>query len=170
MKNTVIVILGYPIGSKDNILQKRLKKGLGLARQKNINQIVVSGHGRLDEIEADYMKKWLRNHNFNGQIIKESASRDTIENLVYCSEIIKKRGYNDIIIVTSWFHAKRTRTIAEQVLKGYDFSISQSKGGNQELAKKEKKYQNILIKNIKNGNFKNKVSKQKLYYHRSNHE
>lgn len=159
MKNTVIIILGYPIRSKDNILQKRLKKGLNLARRKDISQIIVSGNGRLDEVEADYMKKWLQNHGFNEQVIKESDSRDTIENLVFCSKIIKKRGYNNIIIVTSWFHAKRTRTIAEQVLKGYDFSISLSKGGDQELAKRENKYQNILVKNIKNGNFEKKISK-----------
>ena len=154
MKEPTIIILGYPIKSTDHILQKRLQKGLNLAIRNNISQIIVSGHGRSDEIEAAYMADWLVHHGFKGQIIQEKESRDTIENLVFCAKIIQHLAIQEVIIVTSWFHAKRTRTIAEQVLQNTNFSLSLARGGGQELVTAEKKYQAMLeeVLNHKNQN------------------
>lgn len=149
MYKTVIIILGYPINSKDNILQKRLKKGLNIAQQQQIKQIIVSGHGRNEEIEADYMAIWLKKHGFTGQIIQETQSRDTIENLVFCAKILPELNIQKVIIVTSWFHAQRTRTIAEQVLTKIPFSLSLSQGGGLDLLKAENKYQSLLTEVIK---------------------
>lgn len=46
------------------------------------------------------------------KIILESRARNTAENLKYCSEIVKKLGIKNVIIVTNNFHIRRSMDFA----------------------------------------------------------
>ncbi len=114
-KVDVVIILGYPIQSKQQILQKRLMKGLTYANKNKIQTIIVSGKGREELNEADYMEKWLQDHQYQGTIIKESHSRDTIENLLFCDVICTNKKLQEKRIVTSWFHYLRSTILCHKL-------------------------------------------------------
>lgn len=158
-KASVIIILGYSAKSNENILQKRLEKGLLVAKKYNVTRIIVSGKGNTDETESEYMAKWLKQHDFKGQVIQESSSNNTIENFAFTLKILKKINPNDVFIVTSHFHSKRVQTIAEQTMYHYKYSIELSEGSNAQLSKKENIFQTNLERDIKNGTFKKKFLK-----------
>ena len=114
-KVDVVIILGYPIQSKGKILQKRLLKGLTYANKNQIQTILVSGKGREELNEADYMEKWLLDHHYRGTIIKEGHSRDTIENLLFCDVICTNKKLQEKRIVTSWFHYLRSTILCHKL-------------------------------------------------------
>ncbi len=134
-KYDVLIILGYPIQSKDDILQKRLAKALSYAKQYTIQNLIVSGKGRADEIEADYMAKWLQDHGYKGRIMKETQSRDTIENLLFSNEICKAKNLTKKKIVTSWFHVPRTKLLSSKLIG--KASLLSASGGSLPLALNE---------------------------------
>lgn len=156
MNDKIIIILGYLIVSEDNILQKRLAKGLEVAKKEKVNIIIVSGLGNGDRVEAEYMALWLKKRGYQGKIIQENKSRNTIENLLFCSRILEKINFKKVIIVTSLFHEKRTRMIAEQILRNEKFYLALSSGGSSELLQKEHKFQKSLEKSIESGAFQKK--------------
>ena len=114
-KVDVIIVLGYPIQSKQQILQKRLMKALTYANKHQIKTIIVSGKGREELNEADYMEKWLQDHQYQGTVIKEGHSLDTIENLLFCDVICTNKKLQEKRIVTSWFHYLRSTILCHKL-------------------------------------------------------
>lgn len=106
MTYDAVVILGYPPHTKKQILQGRLEKGRRYATKHHL-PIIVTGQGRLNENEADYMAAWLLAHQFRGPIIKERRAWDTIENFAYTRPLMRQHHFQRVLVVTSWFHALR---------------------------------------------------------------
>jgi len=51
-------------------------------------------------------------------LIQENRSRSTYENAVYSKELMRELGYDSAVVVTTDWHAKRSRFIFEKVYKG----------------------------------------------------
>lgn len=146
-REQAIIILGYPVESSDQLLQKRLKLAQKDAVENHIDCIIVSGKGREGLNEAVYMADWLEKNSYKGEIIKEEASWDTIENLRFCNEICNKKHIGSVKIVTSWFHLSRVNLLATRLLD-IPFSLLGAQGGSIELLKEEYEIIQILQKNI----------------------
>lgn len=110
--NEVIVVLGGGVYGSGEIGEDTFKRVIK-AYQKfdGSNKIVVSG-GRLNEklpYEADIIEKTLIDlgvgKNF---IIKDTKSKDTVENAKFVKKIIDKNNLNpEITLITSAYHMKR---------------------------------------------------------------
>ena len=51
-------------------------------------------------------------------LIQENRSRSTYENAVYTKELMRELGFDSAVVVTTDWHAKRSRFIFEKVYKG----------------------------------------------------
>lgn len=131
--NEVIVVLGGGLTTNDTLpphVRARLKTALKLMRKKNIPRIICAGwYGfTLSHIprisEAHVMKIFLRQHGVpSNAILCEEQSKDTIGNAFFVKTLFLNRfKWNNVTVVTSRFHAKRTRYIFQHVL-GNDYHI-----------------------------------------------
>ncbi|MBO3092985.1 YdcF family protein [Schleiferilactobacillus harbinensis] len=127
----VVIVLGYPVQSQKNILQRRLARALRYATSRHITVIIVSGKGRIGAEESTYMATWLKQHRFTGELIEEDQSRDTVENLLNVKIICKKQGFHSPVVVTSWFHIIRTWFLLRRLF--FAFSLIPSSGGTLKL-------------------------------------
>ncbi|TLS52022.1 YdcF family protein [Paenibacillus antri] len=57
-------------------------------------------------------------------ILQEEKSRSTYENAVYTRELMEQLGYDSAVVVTSDWHAKRSRFIFEKVYKGSGIELA----------------------------------------------
>ncbi len=91
----------------------RILAGEELLEQGRAQYLLISGGSGLisgrGEPEAEILRKWLlkRGHRAD-RILAESLSRNTGENARNTAEIVKKRGWKEIILVTSAFHMPRS--------------------------------------------------------------
>jgi uncharacterized SAM-binding protein YcdF (DUF218 family) len=150
----ILIILGERLlknGEMSKILIKRLEKANQI--HNKYNKIIVSG-GNVEKkalySEALVMEKYLIN-NFDipkNKIIKETKSQNTIENAIKTLKTIKKlNNVNDISVLTSRFHMKRTKIIFNTIFYNENYSlyfISSSNGLDSDKLKwrdiQEKKY------------------------------
>lgn len=93
----------------------RLYSVVNLFQQKKIKRIILSGGsssvtGRTKP-EADYVLPILKSYGIpDSVVIKESKSRNTHENAINTSKILKDNHlYGPILLVTSSFHMRRAR-------------------------------------------------------------
>lgn len=99
-----VLILGSRLidGKPGNTLVRRLTAALPYAVQSD--HVVVSGHMG----EAEAMRDWLVSHGVSAEVITvENQARSTNENLEQAFSVL--RGYPRWIVVTSDFHAWRTK-------------------------------------------------------------
>ena len=57
-------------------------------------------------------------------IVREDRSRSTQENAVYTKELMQELDYDSAVVVTSDWHAKRSRFIFERVYRGSGIELS----------------------------------------------
>ncbi|WP_150468367.1 YdcF family protein [Francisella sp. SYW-9] len=118
---TVIIINGYNLSSDrsmDDILIKRLQKGLEVhQRYPNAKIIVAGGRPKLGVTESYRMKEWLvKNGVPSNIIIQEDQSKSTVWGAIDSFKILEnlKPKIKDIILVTSASDIRRTNAIFEQ--------------------------------------------------------
>jgi uncharacterized SAM-binding protein YcdF (DUF218 family) len=73
--------------------------------------LISGGSGELvkGQPEADLLKDWIQKRiTFKGLVLSESESRNTRENALYSSVILKQNNVKKIILITSAFHMKRS--------------------------------------------------------------
>jgi len=56
------------------------------------------------------------NIGFSGEVLVEGRSRTTWENFLLSSEIIRERGFDEVVVVTSGFHLRRSMNSASRFL------------------------------------------------------
>lgn len=119
-KGDVLILLGggvyegaadlTGIGSPSNEMLSRIITAVRLQKHLNIPVIISGGsvfEGR--KAEATIVKRFLIDLGVHeNMIIVEDRSRDTIENARYSSDLFKKAGYKEPILITSAFHMKRS--------------------------------------------------------------
>lgn len=116
-KSDAILILGCRLrGEKPSVfLTERTKRGAKLFKEGYGEYIIVSGgKGTNEDIsEAEGMRRILINEGIDEhKIILEDSSKNTAENLKFSSQIIREKGFKDVIIVSNDFHLKRASILA----------------------------------------------------------
>lgn len=108
----------------------KVEKALELCKDKSYINYIVSGgneHMSGEMTEAEYMAKVLEENGVaKDKIYIENMASDTEENLKFSSEIVKRiqsgkdlSAHKKIGILTSGFHLKRTKLIANRYFNNY---------------------------------------------------
>jgi uncharacterized SAM-binding protein YcdF (DUF218 family) len=124
-----VVILSGGHNKKDTIKTtpdafKRLVYGLEIASIHNL-PVVFTGGGVRNYKETDAAKSDIKNlekaFNFNVKVYYENRAKDTVENGKFTKELIKRENLsNDICLVTSAYHMKRS----EIIFKHFNFKVT----------------------------------------------
>src|SRR5699024_8492472 len=116
----VFITLGSKLnddGHLEDVSINRLKATLKAFNYNKESYIIVSGGNPNKNVtEAKAMKIWLQKHNVpKNQIIEEGRSKNTIENALYSMDIVNKRKFNSITLVTSDTHMRRAYVLFKSV-------------------------------------------------------
>lgn len=115
----VIIVLGAqvkPDGTPSEALRRRLAAALEEHRKKR-QVIIVCGAQGGDEprAEGDVMRDWLLAEGVPEEdIVAETASFNTRQNLEYARAIMEHRGLREALIVTSDYHVARALALCER--------------------------------------------------------
>ncbi len=133
-KKDVIIILSGGIlenASLSDFSVKRAEKGYELFMKGVSNRILISGRWSFlyeyepKMTEAKAIKEHLLSLGVNKEnILLEEQSVDTIGNAYFCKQILAKKRWKDILVITSDFHVKRTQYVFSKVFKNCEFDIS----------------------------------------------
>jgi len=121
-----LIILGNPSkkeGTPSVILKSRLDIAIRYYLNGTVKNIITTGKANYNEFEeAEVQKQYLVNNNIpENIIIKESESSSTPDNALFAFRLVKTLGIDNIAIVTSHFHKKRSQFIFSYYFK--DFKI-----------------------------------------------
>jgi uncharacterized SAM-binding protein YcdF (DUF218 family) len=114
-----LIILGYRC-EHDQIhpfLKERLDHAISLVSTYSFKKIIVSGGSVASKIpEAVLMRDYLIENGVTPrQILIEIESKDTIENLVNCMEIMRAEDLQSSVIISNLFHIQRMKYIARKL-------------------------------------------------------
>lgn len=116
----VIIVLGAQVkadGTPSVALERRLTAALE-SYQADRQLIIVCGAQGSNEprAEGDVMRDWLVARGVpEGDVVAETASFNTRENLTYAKAIMEHRGLENALIVTSDYHVARALALCGQV-------------------------------------------------------
>lgn len=115
----VILVLGAqvkPDGTPSEALLRRLTAALEAYQQKRQTIIVCGAQGG-DEprAEGDVMRDWLIENGVEpDDVVAETDSFNTRENLRYAKAIMESRGLTEALVVTSDYHVARALELCRQ--------------------------------------------------------
>ena len=115
----VIIVLGAQVkedGTPSVALERRLTAALESYQEKP-QLIIVCGAQGINEprAEGDVMRDWLIEKGVRPEdVVAETASFNTRENLVYARAIMEHRGLTQALIVTSDYHVARALALCRQ--------------------------------------------------------
>ena len=128
-KADVALILGnraYLHDAPNPCLTGRVDEGILLFSQGLVTQLAMSG-GRDHEdnrIEAQVMEAYARSKGFKGNILLESRSSSTLENLKFSQVMLQAAGVKSVIIVSEPYHMWRIKQLVDAGQLGLDFNVS----------------------------------------------
>jgi uncharacterized SAM-binding protein YcdF (DUF218 family) len=108
----VIVVLGaaqMPDGSPGPVIERRVAEGVRLWREGAAPYLLMSGGRTVSEVpEAETMAGLARTAGVDeAAVLKEERSTRTLENAVFSTQMIKGRGWSEVLVVTDDFHMRR---------------------------------------------------------------
>ncbi|MBT6095568.1 MAG: YdcF family protein [Rhodospirillaceae bacterium] len=108
----VIVVLGaaqMPDGSPGPVIERRVAKAVQLWQAGRAPYLLMSGGKTVSDIsEAETMAEVALASGIDAEaILLEDRSTRTIENAAFTVEMIRGRGWKDVLIVTDDFHMPR---------------------------------------------------------------
>lgn len=111
-RNHAFVVLGYAlddVGRMQDTLLSRLAVTRTAAEIYDDSKIIVSGgFPKAGVTEADVMRDWLVDSGVDDRrIIKESHSRDTVENVINTIGVLSDEGIESATLITSASHMRR---------------------------------------------------------------
>ena len=115
----VIIVLGAQVkedGTPSVALERRLTAALESYQEKP-QLIIVCGAQGINEprAEGDVMRDWLIEKGVRPEdVVAETASFNTRENLVYARAIMEHRGLAQALVVTSDYHVARALELCRQ--------------------------------------------------------
>lgn len=118
-ESDVIIVLGAqvkPDGSPSEALRRRLTAALETYREKRQVIIVCGAQGANEpRAEGDVMRDWLMEQGVPQEdIVAETASFNTRQNLEYARAIMEHRGLTQALVVTSDYHVARALVLCRQ--------------------------------------------------------
>ena len=122
------LVLGHVLnadGTPRQELVVRLEMALVASQNNPEATLVVSGGGRIDGVtEAELMKRWLTERGVSGdKILVESASRDTVENIVLSTPILVRECAKTVGLITGVHHMLRAACLFSLHLVGTQANI-----------------------------------------------
>ena len=119
LESDVIIVLGAQVkedGTPSVALTRRLTAALESYREKPQVIIVCGGQGGNEpRAEGDVMREWLLAQGVpEADIIAETDSVNTRENLRYARGIMAERGLSQALVVTSDYHVARALALCRQ--------------------------------------------------------
>lgn len=128
--NQIIIVLGSginPDGSLPPVAMRRVEKAVSLYREKKHSNLVMSGKyafwlDRLKQIpthtEAEGMARYAETLGVPSEdIFMETDSKDTLGNAYFTKvNLLEPQEWNTVTVVTSEYHAMRTKYIFDLVL------------------------------------------------------
>lgn len=127
---TVVVLGCHVKGTEPSLmLARRLDVTYDyMIENPDVKCIVSGGQGSGEDIsEADAMKLYLMDKGIDSErILKEDKSTNTLENISFSKEVLKKNDLDsEIVIVTDGFHQYRASLIADKLeLNSYSVSCN----------------------------------------------
>ena len=126
-KADAIIVLGCSVWGEEPspTLKERIAKAYELYQQGYAKKIIASGgKGFGEEISEPAARKRRRGKRGVPQnnIIEETNSTNTVENLKFSKQIMKKEKFDNAIIVTNYFHMYRASMIAHDLKITASFS------------------------------------------------
>lgn len=124
-KNVLIVLGCGPRkdGKPGDILISRAKKAAQLFKRNNYTKVIFSGGPSHGVPESELLRVLLIKHIPRNKIIVERNSLSTVQNAVFCWELIKDKKPKHITIVTSKYHMPRTKYIFRKLYKHMSASL-----------------------------------------------
>ena len=116
----VIIVLGAQVkedGTPSVALERRLTAALE-SYESDRQLIIVCGAQGANEprAEGDVMRDWLMEKGVSPEdVVAETASFNTRENLTYAKAIMEHRGLEEALVVTSDYHVARALELCRQV-------------------------------------------------------
>ena len=119
-ESDVIIVLGAqvkPDGTPSEALRRRLTAALEAYREKRQIIIVCGAQGANEpRAEGDVMRDWLLEQGVPAEdVIGETASFNTRQNLEYAKAMMEHRGLSQALVVTSDYHVARALELCRQV-------------------------------------------------------
>jgi len=117
-KNVMLVLGCAPNkdGRPSDPMISRVRKAVQLYRKNRYSKVLLSGGPtRMPVPESEVMRIMLLNFIPDKRMFAEKNSKDTIQNAVFCWEILKEKQTKNITVVTSAHHIPRTRYIFESL-------------------------------------------------------
>jgi uncharacterized SAM-binding protein YcdF (DUF218 family) len=149
-----VIVLGSGIEGMEvtDSLALRLDKGLEIASRYDTEIIVSGGHGSDESIsEAKAMESYLIQKGFSiTRIRMEEESTSTYQNIKFSKDLLG--GCNNVVIVTSDYHAFRAKMIARDL--DLEVSTAPSKTNRLKLVFKLYRENVALLKDIIFGVFR----------------
>ena len=118
----IILILGnklLPSGKMSKILKDRIDSGIKYYKKNDIFLVSGGNIANVSHTEAYVMKKYILSKLPNSEVISESKSLSTKENIQYSKNILKDYKCK-VLLVTSSNHLKRVR----KLVKGLDWELT----------------------------------------------
>ena len=118
----IILILGNKLlssGKMTKILKERLDSGIKHYKKNDIFLVSGGNTANVSHTEAYVMKKYILSKLPNAEVISESKSLSTKENIQYSKNILKDYKCK-VLLVTSSNHLKRVR----KLVKGLDWDLT----------------------------------------------
>ena len=130
------LILGnraYLHGKPNPCLTGRVDEGLLLAQQGLVSILLMSGGLDYEDerIEAVTMEAHARNKGFQGEILLESRSSSTLENLTFSRPILEAAGIKNIIITSEPYHMWRVKKLVEAGHLGRGINVNYAAASSQ---------------------------------------
>lgn len=123
------LILGnraYLHGKPNPCLTGRVDEGLLLAQQGLVSTLLMSGGLDYEDerIEAVTMEANARSKGFQGEILLESRSSSTLENLTFSRSILDAARIQNIIITSEPYHMWRVKKLVEAGHLGREINVN----------------------------------------------
>ncbi|MCH5209482.1 MAG: YdcF family protein [Oscillospiraceae bacterium] len=119
-KSDIAIILGAATynGEVSPVYQERINHGIALYKEGYVEKLIVTGGvgNGSNESDADIAKQYALSQGIpDTDILTETTSTITQENLENSKEIMDKNGYKTAIIVSDPLHMKRAILLAKDV-------------------------------------------------------
>ena len=100
---------------------QRLSEGVIIAKSRNWPLLYSGAYDEGDAVQyAESIRSQAKLWGLDSEVIMETASRTTWENLKEIASFVEKEGYKRIVISTTAYHMKRSIWMAEQQIPGVE--------------------------------------------------
>lgn len=122
----VLIVLGYMTkkdGRPDSRMVASARKTIQLCKKNNYSKIILTGGPTRGVPESEIMRIMLFKYLDQKKVIMEKRSRTTVQNALFCWELLKDKKPKNITIVTARYHLPRVRYIFRSMFSHLRVSI-----------------------------------------------